>query len=63
MDTLVKSLVTGALAIAIAWPLLFWSQLEDTSPYQFARSSLAPSTLGTFLTTFDEEVAQSLIAR
>jgi hypothetical protein len=63
MDTLVKSVVTGALAIAIAWPLLFWSQLEKTSPYQFARSSLAPSMLGTFLTTFDEEVARSLVAQ
>jgi serine protease inhibitor ecotin len=63
MDTLVKSVVTGALAIAIAWPLLFWSQLEDTAPYHFARSSLARSTLGTFLTTFDEEVGQSLIAQ
>ena len=63
MDTIVKSVVTGALAIAIAWPLLFWSQLEDTSPYQLARSSLAPALLGTAFTTFDEEVAQSLVAK
>jgi len=63
MDTIVKSVVTGALAIAIAWPLLFWSQLEDTGTYQFSRSSLATAKIGAFLTTFDEEIARSLMAQ
>jgi hypothetical protein len=26
MDTIVKSVVTAALAIVIAWPLLFWGE-------------------------------------
>ena len=63
MDTIVKSVVTGALAIAIAWPLLFWSQVETRTPYGLSRSSPAASTLGAFLTTFDEEITQFLVAQ
>ena len=62
MDTIIKSVVTGALAIAIAWPLLFWSQVEARTPYGLSRSSPA-TTPGAFLTTFDEEVAQFLVAQ
>jgi hypothetical protein len=59
MDTIVKSTVTAAVAIAIAWPLLFWGHpaqpddgfLRRPSPHAFARIQLQ---------SFDQQIAEFL---
>jgi hypothetical protein len=63
MDTIVKSVVTGAVVIAIAWPLLFWSGIDNGDSNRVSRHALLTSSFEVVFPTLDQDVAQLLIAR
>jgi len=58
MDTIVKSVVTAAVAVAIAWPLLFWGEAALPEGDMIRQ----PSHLLTLVDfrTFDRDVAEFL---
>ena len=62
MDTIVKSVVTAAVVIAIAWPLLFWSHIDGGVSDRFSRPGLLAPSFGVF-TRLDQDGTDLLFAR
>ena len=59
MDTIVKSVVTAAVAVAIAWPLLFWGEAALPEGDMIRQPSSHLLTWVDFR-TFDQDVAEFL---
>jgi len=63
MDTIVKSVVTAAVAIGIAWPLLFWSQIESSDSHQFSRPAVLTSSFAGAVARLGDDATDLLLAR